>query len=174
VAISPLFFLARFRLGQLLLERGDAAGAIIELEAAAKAAPKEADPVLLLAKALRAEGRLRDAVALAQKGAALAPERPDAWLFVGSLAAEAEDLPALREALERARPLVGENAPPLLLLVARRQRLEGHHDEALATLTQLLRRHPGSALAAEALLSTAREAGREKEAQAFLDALRPR
>jgi len=173
-SISPLFFPARFRLGELLLDRGDFAAAASELALAASAAPSEADPLLLLAKARAAEGRLAEAVAAARRGAALAPERADVWLFLGTLSGTAADLPTLRESIERARPLVGDEAPPLVLLVARRQRLEGNPDAAFATLSELLRRHPESALAAEALLAAAREAGRESEARALLDPLRPR
>lgn len=169
-AISPLFFPARYRLGQLLLARGDAAGAAQELQLAVTAAPAEADAFLLLATARGAEGRPREAVASARTGAALAPDRADAWLLLGSLAAEAGDLPALTLALEKARPLAGGDAPPFVLLVAHRQRLQGHPDEAFATLAQLLRRHPDSSLAREAFLATAREAGREKEAGGLLRA----
>lgn len=171
VEISPLFFPARYRLGQLLLACGDAAGAARELEFAVTAAPTEADTFLLLATAQAAEGWPREAVASARTGAALAPDRADAWLLLGSLAAEAGDLPALTGALEKARPLAGGDAPPFVLLVARRQRLEGHPEEAFATLAQLLRRHPDSGLAREAFLATAREARREKEARALLDSL---
>ena len=174
VEISPLFFPARFRLGELLLSRGDAAAAATELALAASAAPLEADPLLLLAKALAAEGRLSEAVAAARRGATLAPERADAWFFLGTLAGTAADLPVLRESIERARPLAGDDAPPLAFLVARRQRLEGNPDAAFVTLSNLLRRHPESALAAEALLAAAHEAGRESEARTLLDALRPR
>jgi tetratricopeptide (TPR) repeat protein len=171
VANSPLFFPARYRLGQILLSRGDAAGAARELEFAVTAAPTEADAVLLLATAEGTEGRTREAVATARRGATLAPGRADAWLLLGSLAAEAGDLPALTEALGKARPLAGADAPPLVLLEARRQRLEGHFDEAFATLARLLRRHPGSKLAREALLATAREAGREEDARSLLDSI---
>jgi tetratricopeptide (TPR) repeat protein len=174
VAISPLFFPARYRLGQLLLAQGDAAGAAKELGFAVEAAPTEADAFLLLATAQGAEGRRREAVASARRGAALAPDRPDAWLLLASLAGEAGDLPVLTEALEKARPLAGADAPPFVLLLARRQRLEGHLDESFATLVQLLLRHPDSALAREAFVATAREEGREKEAAAFLRALGPR
>jgi len=173
VEISPLFFPARFRLGELLLNRGAAAAAATDLALAASAAPSEADPLLLLAKARAAEGRLAEAVAAARRGAALAPERADAWLFLGTLAGTAADLPVLRESIERARPLAGDDAPPLALLVARRQRLEGNPDAAFVTLSELLRLHPESALAAEAFLAAAREAGRESEARTLIDTRRP-
>jgi len=171
VEISPRFLPARYRLGERLLERGDASAAAAELTVAAAAAPAEADPLLLLAKARVVEGRLPEAVAAARRGVARAPGRADAWIFLGALAGEAADLPTLREAIERARPLAGDDVPPLVLLVARRQRLEGDPDAAFSTLASLLRRHPESSLAAEALRAAAREAGREKEARALLDAL---
>lgn len=174
LAISPHFFPTRYRLGKLLLAEGDAAGAARELEAAVASAPKEADLLLLLAQARSAEGRRDEAVSLARKGAALEPGRAEAWLLLGTLAADAGDLPTLREALDRARPLAGSDAPPFRLLVARRQRLEGDLGGALETLGAILAEHPGSKLAAEAFLQAAREAGREREAAAYLDALRRR
>lgn len=174
IAISPLFFPARFHLGQLLLRSGDAAAAASEFAAAAAIQPTEADPVLRQAEARRAEGKRAEAVALARRGAALAPERLDAWLLLGTLAAEAGDVPVLREAIERGSSLVRGESPPLRLLVAKRQRLEGDLDGALSTLSELVRRHPDSGLAREAFLSTAREAGREGEARALLDTLRSR
>ena len=128
----------------------------------------------MLASARSAEGRRAEAVALARKGAALEPGRAEGWLFFGTLAADAGDLPALKEALDRARPLAGEGAPPLRLLVARRQRLEGDLGGALETLGAVLSEHPDSKLAAEAFLATAREAGQEREAAAYLGALRRR
>lgn len=174
VAISPQFFPARYRLGRLLLAEGDAAGASRELEAGVFYAPDEADILLLLAMARGAEGRSTEALPFARKGAALEPGRLDAWLLLASLAADAGDLPTLRTALERARPLAGSDAPPLRLLEARRQRLEGDLGGALETLRALLTAHPDSKLAAETFLATAREAGREREAAATLDALRHR
>ncbi|MGE5346778.1 MAG: tetratricopeptide repeat protein [Acidithiobacillales bacterium] len=170
-AISPLFLPARYRLGQLLLARGDAEGAARELEFAVAAAPSEADPLLTLAEARAAEGKKTEAVTLARRGAALAPRRIDAWLILGSLAAEAGDVPALREALGRARSLATGESPPLELLEAKCQRLEGHANESYATLARLLRRHPESALARQALLAAAHDAGREDEARALLDSL---
>ncbi len=170
-AISPYDFLARYRLGQILLARGDAAGAARELEFAVAAAPAEADPLLLLAEARRAEGRRDEAVTVARRGAALAPRRIDAWLVLGSVAAEAGDVPALREAIDRARSLASGESPPLELLVARCQRLEGRPEESYATLVRLLRRHPESVLARQALLATAHDAGRDDEARALLDSL---
>ncbi len=174
VAISPQFFPGRYRLGRLLLAKGDAAGAALELEAAVASAPEEADLLLLLSAARGAEGRRAEALQFAWKGAALEPGRADAWLLLGSLAADAGDLPTLRKALDRARPLAGSDAPPLRLLEARRQRLEGDLGGALETLRAILAEHPGSKLAAEAFLAMAREAGREREAAATLDALRRR
>ncbi len=170
-AISPLFLPARYRLGQILLSRGDADGAARELEFAVAAAPAEADPLLALAEARRAEGKGDEAVRLARRGAALAPRRIDGWLILGSLAAEAGDVPALRQAIDRARPLASGESPPLELLEAKCQRLEGRPDESYATLARLLRRHPDSALAREALLAAAHDAGREDEARALLDSL---
>jgi tetratricopeptide (TPR) repeat protein len=174
LAISPLFFPTRTRLGKRLLAEGDATAAARELEAAVAAAPDEADLLFLLASARGVEGRRAEAVSIARKGAALQPGRAEAWLLYGTLAADAGDLPALKEALDRARPLAGSDAPPLRLLVARRQRLEGDLGGALETLGAILAQHPGSTLAAETFLAMAREAGREREAAAYLDALRHR
>ncbi|MFI5180615.1 MAG: glycosyltransferase family 39 protein [Thermoanaerobaculia bacterium] len=172
VAIAPRFFPARYQLGRLLLAEGDAAGAARELERVVDLAPGDADPLLLLAQARGAEGRRAEALVMARKGAELEPGRAEAWLLLGTLAADAGDLPTLREALDRARPLAGEGAPPLLLLVARRQRLEGDPRGALETLGALLIAHPESKLAAETLLATARDVGRERQAAAWLETLR--
>ena len=172
--ISPLFFPARFRLGLLLLRAGNAPAAANEFAAAASISPSEADPLLKLAEARRAERRWDDAVEAARKGARLAPDRLDAWLLLGSISAEAGDLPLLVEAVEKASAVGGREHPAVVLLVAKRQRLEGDRDGALVTLTGLVRRHPESALAAEAFLAVSREAGRESEARALLDALRSR
>ena len=127
-----------------------------------------------LPEARRAERRWDDAVEAARKGARLAPDRLDAWLLLGSISAEAGDLPLLVEAVEKASAVGGREHPAVVLLVAKRQRLEGDRDGALVTLTGLVRRHPESALAAEAFLAVSREAGRESEARALLDALRSR
>ncbi len=174
LAVAPLYIPARYRFGRLLLAEGDAAGAARELELAARDAPDDADVLLLLASVRGAEERLTEAIAIARKAAALDPGRPEAWFLLGTLAADARDLPTLKEALDRARPLAGEGAPPRLLLVARRQRLEGNLRGALETLGRLLSEHPESKMAAEALLATAREAGREREAAAWLGTLRRR
>ncbi|HSB35786.1 MAG TPA: tetratricopeptide repeat protein, partial [Thermoanaerobaculia bacterium] len=172
--ISPRFFPARFHLGLLLLRTGNAPAAASEFAAAASISPSEADPLLKLAEARRAERRWAEATEAARKGARLAPERLDAWLLLGSIAAEARDLTLLAEAVQKASAIGGREHPAIVLLVAKRQRLEGDREGALVTLTGLVRRHPESALAAETFLAVSREAGREGEARALLDALRSR
>ncbi len=127
-----------------------------------------------LGKLLLESGDPKGAAAELALAASLAPSERDVWLLLGSAAAESGNLPALRAAVDRALALGAGDSPPVLLLSAKRQRLEGNRDGALVTLEALVRRHPESEMAAAAYLETAREAGREPEAKALLDSFRPR
>ena len=174
LALEPDSRSARFYLAGTDEALGDVPSALAEYRRAIAISPRFFPARFHLGKLLLETGDTKGAVAELSSAAALAPSERDVWLLLGSAAADAGNLPALREAVERGATLGEGASPPFVLLSAKRQRLEGNRDGALATLEGLVRRHPESALAAAAYLETAREAGREPEAKTLLDSIRLR
>ena len=174
LALEPDSRSARFFLAQTDEALGDVPSALAGYRRALSISPRFFPARFHLGKLLLQSGDATGASAELAAAASLAPGELDVWLALGSAAADAGNLPALREAVDRAAALGGGDSPTVLLLLAKRQRLEGSRDGALGTLETLVRRHPESALAAAAYLETAREAGREPEARALLDSLRSR
>jgi tetratricopeptide (TPR) repeat protein len=171
LALEPDSRSAHFFLAQSDEALGDTSAALAEYRRAIAISPRFFPARFHLGRLLLRSGEAGEAVAELAAAASLAPEEQDAWLLLGSAAADAGDLPALREALDRTAALGGGESPPAVLLLARRQRLEGDRAGALVTLERLVRSHPESALAAAAYLETARAAGREAEAKSLLDSL---
>ncbi len=174
LALEPDSRSACFFLAQTDEALGDVAAAVAEYRRAIAISPRFFPARFHLGKLLLKSGDPKGAVAELAVAASLAPSELDVWLVLGSAAADAGNLPVLRDAVERAVALGQGDSPPVVLLSAKRQRLEGNRDGALVTLEALVRRHPESALASAAYLETAHEAGREPEAKALLDSLRPR
>jgi tetratricopeptide (TPR) repeat protein len=166
--ISPRFFPAWLEVGRILLRKGDSAGAAKAFAEAGKTCAPVPEQLLDVAEGLRAAGQPAMGVALARRATRLSPSDAGAWLVLGSIAAESGDISSLRDAVEKASTLVDSSHPPLVLLSAKRQELEGNSAGAFETLKQLVKTNPTSKIAERALLDLARNLGREAEAEAIL------
>lgn len=100
-----------------------------------------------VAAALKDDGRLRLA---AQRVIALAPDRPDGYLMRAIQLRSTGDLPQALVAIDTAIRLDGDAATPRLLRALILQEM-GFTEDAAKSVTHVLERHPGHALAGRLL-----------------------
>jgi tetratricopeptide (TPR) repeat protein len=158
-------------LGSLLLSRGQAKEAADHLRRLVAIDPANTGATLALARAEVAAGRPREGVETASRAARRAPADPEAWLVLARLATEAGDVPRAREALSRARAILGPLHPAVDLGWARLESRQGEHEAADRRLRELLLRNPGIEAAEKLFLENAAGLGRRAEAEVFLASL---
>jgi predicted TPR repeat methyltransferase len=166
LSADPSLDRARFNLGLVSLERGDAAGAIA-LIAQALAHGGSAEDHLMLGNLLHAEGRVDEALGHWRSATTIDPGTGAPWLNLGSVERSRGRLGAARAALEQAQALWPNSAAVLnelgLVQFATRQyaaaadyfraavRLEAGHVDARINLAESLRTL-GAASEARAIL----------------------
>ena len=147
ISVQPEFAPARYLLGSLLRDRGDAAQAEIELTAAVAMAPRYLDARSALANLQRDNHRITDAITTAREGIATSPEAAPLWRALGLAELANHDGEGAREAFERALFLAPADAQThyndgVALQMLRRR------DDALRAYQRALAFDPGN-LAAE-------------------------
>jgi predicted O-linked N-acetylglucosamine transferase (SPINDLY family) len=170
IAAEPDRPAAYFNLAHVFLRLGDAANCERVARVAVCLAPEDADQHLVLAQALVAMRRGREALVSASHAARLAPQRPDALRLVADLLLRLEQFAAATEAFERYASLAPKDGMALNELGNLYQRL-GRADDADCTYARAIEVDPTnvSALANRARFQGDRgnvEAARELYARA--------
>ena len=142
---APKLGAARLLLGTLMLEGGDAAGALAELTRAQELGLPPAQVAPPLARALLATGAPDKVLAqLGGLGLSDAQAQADLRTTVAHAHAMLRDLPAARASLDQALRASPEHEPALLLL-ARIEAVNGDTPAGLRRIDALLARQPKSA-----------------------------
>ena len=163
---------AHYNLAQLLLRRGDDAGARLHFEEVARIVPAHADALRNLGAIAARAGRADEAVEQYQRAASAAPSDANAQRDLGEVLLKAGALGPAREALERATALRPGDAHVAYLLGTTLLRL-GEAEEGERLLRYTIELEPGHSGAHNALgVAAAQRADLQLARRHFAEAVR--
>ena len=146
VAAEPDGAAAYFNLAHVFLRLGDAVNCERVARIAVCLSPEDPDQHLVLAQALFAQRRGREALVSASHAARLAPQRPEALRLVADLLLRMEQFAAAAEAFERYLPVAPQDGAALNELGNLYQRL-GRAEEADRTYAKAIEVDPANVAA---------------------------
>lgn len=171
VAIEPAAE-ARNNLGNVLLARGDVAGARAQFELAVAAKPNDATTLANLGNALAAEGRVAEALARLTAAVQAAPQRSALRFNLANILAQAGRPAEAEKEFRAALALAPDDVEARANLAGLLAQL-GRGEEAFAEMRDAVRRAPNHALLHAAAGSLFEALGRSSEAaEAFATASR--